>query len=137
MFGFIIKKMYFRSLSTCTIAILDKSLASSSNENKIYIFKKPTCHAKPTFADINSIYYYPFTVSGNEWRGSCNIIINPYAPVCVPYKVKNIFNLMSGVNETRFLVEHESCECKCGLNESVCNSNKNGIIMNVGVSAKS
>ena len=29
---------------------------------------------------------------------------------------------MSGVNETRFLVEHESCECKYGLNKSVCNS---------------
>ena len=34
----------------------------------------------------------------------------------------NVFNLMSRVNETRFLVQHESCECKCGLNESVCNS---------------
>ena len=33
-----------------------------------------------------------------------------------------IFNLMSRVNETRFLVRHESCECKYGLNESVCNS---------------
>ena len=31
---------------------------------------------------------------------------------------------MSGVNKTRFLVQHESCECKCGLNESVCNSKK-------------
>ena len=29
---------------------------------------------------------------------------------------------MSGVNETRFLVQHESCNCKCELNESVCNS---------------
>ena len=29
---------------------------------------------------------------------------------------------MSGVNETRFLVQHESCNCKCRLNESVCNS---------------
>ena len=29
---------------------------------------------------------------------------------------------MSVVNETRFLVQHESCECKCRLNESVCNS---------------
>ena len=44
---------------------------------------------------------------------------------------------MSGVNETRFLDQHESWECKCGLNESVCNSNKNGIMMNVGGSAKS
>ena len=29
---------------------------------------------------------------------------------------------MSGVNETRFFVQHEMCECKCGLNASVCNS---------------
>ena len=29
---------------------------------------------------------------------------------------------MSGVNETRFLVQYELCESKCGLNESVCNS---------------
>ena len=46
--------------------------------------------------------------------------------ICVPNKVKNmnirVFNLMSALNETRFLVQHESCECKCGLKESVCNS---------------
>ena len=29
---------------------------------------------------------------------------------------------MLGVNETRFLVQHESCKCKCKLNEIVCNS---------------
>ena len=33
-----------------------------------------------------------------------------------------VFNLMSRVNKTRFLVQHESCECKYGSNESVCNS---------------
>ena len=32
---------------------------------------------------------------------------------------------MSRVNEIRFLLQHESCECKCLLNESVCNSNQN------------
>ena len=36
-----------------------------------------------------------------------------------------LLNLMSGVNETRFIVQYESCECKCGLNESVCNSRQN------------
>ena len=40
---------------------------------------------------------------------------------------------MSWVNETRFLAQHELRECKCGLNESVCNSKQNGIMMNVGV----
>ena len=33
-----------------------------------------------------------------------------------------VFNLMSGAKETIFLVQHESCEFKCGLNERVCNS---------------
>ena len=50
---------------------------------------------------------------------------NPYAQVCVPNKVKKInvkvFNLMSGVNGTRFLVQHQSCEWKCRLNESIYN----------------
>ena len=31
---------------------------------------------------------------------------------------------MSGLDETRFLVEYELCECKCGLNKSECNSNQ-------------
>ena len=25
-------------------------------------------------------------------------------------------------NETGFLVQHESCECKCRLNKNICNS---------------
>ena len=58
--------------------------------------------------------------------GNCNTIDDQNARVYVPNKIKNmnvkVFNLMSGVNETRFLVEHESFECKCELNESVCNS---------------
>ena len=29
---------------------------------------------------------------------------------------------MSCVHETRFLVQNESCKCKCGLNKSVCKS---------------
>ena len=32
-----------------------------------------------------------------------------------------VFNLMSGVNETRFIVQYKLCKSKCGLNESVCN----------------
>ena len=35
-----------------------------------------------------------------------------------------VVNLVSGVNETRFIVQHEPCECKCKcrLNKSVCKS---------------
>ena len=45
---------------------------------------------------------------------------------------------MSEINKTRFLVQHESCECKCGLNESEVYviESKNGIKMKVGVFVK-
>ena len=40
-------------------------------------------------------------VSVNKCGGSCNTISDPFAPMCVPNKVKNmnakILNLMSGV----------------------------------------
>ena len=100
------------------------------------------CKARSTLVNTNSdeTLFYPFTVSVNKYGGTCNTIDDPYASVCVPNKVKNItvkvFNLMSGVNETRLLVNHESCECKCGFNERVCNSKQKRIIMNVGASVK-
>ena len=69
---------------------------------------------------------YPFTVSVNNCAEICNTIDDPYARVCVRNKVKNmnvkVFNLMSWVNETKPLVQHQSYEYKCRLNDSVCNS---------------
>lgn len=38
--------------------------------------------------------------------------------------MKNInlkrFNLLSRINEARFLLQHESCGCKCRLNQNTC-----------------
>ena len=38
-------------------------------------------------------------------------------------KIMNVkvFRLISRVNKTRFLIQFESCECKCRLNENVYN----------------
>ena len=53
----------------------------------------------------NERLYYPFSVSVNKCGRSCNINDDPYALICVPYKVKTmnvkVFNLKFGVNETR------------------------------------
>ena len=44
----------------------------------------------------------------------------------VPDKVQSmnvkVINLMSRVNQKKFLVQNESCEYKCGLTENICNS---------------
>ena len=54
---------------------------------------------------------------------------DPYVRAYILNKVQNmnlkVFNLMSQVNEARFLVQHKSYECKCGLNESVSKSKQN------------
>ena len=55
-----------------------------------------------------------------------NTIDYPYPQIDVPDKVKimkvKVFNLMPRVNETRFLFQHEPCECKFGLNNIAYNS---------------
>ena len=52
-------------------------------------------------------------ISVNKCGGNCSIIADPHAGVRVPNKIKNmnvkVFNLMSKVNETRFLIENKSC----------------------------
>ena len=67
-----------------------------------------------------------FIIHIHKYGGSCNTINDPYAQICVKCKVKNmhvkVFHLMSRLNETRFFVPHDSCECRCRLNENVCNS---------------
>ena len=37
-------------------------------------------------------------------------------------RIQKVFNLTPGVNDPRFLLQNESCDCKCILNEGVCNS---------------
>ena len=65
-------------------------------------------------------------MSVNKCGGSCNTIDDPYARVCAPNKIKimnaKIFKLMSEVNETKILVQHQSRQCKCRQNESVSKS---------------
>ena len=51
---------------------------------------------------------------------------DPFVKLCVPDVVKNlnakVFNRMSRTNETRYIEWHETCECKCILDASVCNN---------------
>ena len=81
-----------------------------------------------TFVDINSNepVYYLLAVSVDTRGRSCNTFDDSYDQIRIPNKVKNmnvkVINLMSKVNVTRFLVQHESRKCKCRLNGNVCNS---------------
>ena len=121
--------MFIGLLSACTIGSFGESLSSNSRwPIKCVSLDNQPCQVTSTFIDINSnkTLLYIYTVSINKCGGSCNTINDPYARVCVPSKVKNMIlkvcPLITGVSEAKHLAQHESCQCKRGLNQSVCNS---------------
>ena len=83
---------------------------------------------RPQLVNINSDnpVFYPYSIQINKCCGSCNNINDPYSKLCLPNVVKNtnvkVFNLVSRTNETRHIEWHETCECKCRLDASVCNN---------------
>ena len=105
--------MFIGLLSVCAIGSFGAPLASNYKEpiNFVSLNYRP-CQPRPNVnINSNETLFCPFNVIVNKCCGGCNIIDDPYAQVCVPNKVKNInakiFNLMSRVNETKFLVQHE------------------------------
>ena len=107
--------MFFRLLRAWSIGCFGKSLVFNSKRPiKCLSLNNQPCKDRPSFFYTNSdkTLFYPFTVSINKSGGSCNSINDLYPRVFVSNKEKKmnlkVFNLMSGVNETIFLVQHES-----------------------------
>ena len=107
--------MFIGSLSTCKIGGFGESSTSNHGSNfegrlKFISLNNLPYQTRPAIIEVNSneTPFYPFTAGFNKCDGSCNAIDDLYTRVCVPNKVTNmnikVFNLMSGINETRFLV---------------------------------
>ena len=77
----------------------------------------------------NEPLFYLYGIVLNKCTGSCNDINNPYAKLFFPDVVKDmnikLFNLMSRINETRHIIWHEACACKCRLDISFYNNKQN------------
>ena len=62
-------------------------------------------------------------ISLNKCTGSCNVLP---PKICVPKVTKdiyvNVFNMITNKNEAKAMIEHISCDCKCKLNSTTCNS---------------
>ena len=86
------------------------------------------CKVRQEIINLNSNepVFYTFSTKTSKCSGSCSN--DPYAKICVPDAIKdlyvNIFNLMSRTNETRHTKWHETCKCECRLDASVCNNKK-------------
>ena len=88
------------------------------------------CMPRPKILDVNEgvgeALFYLYNVLVNKCSGSCNMLDDPMAKMCVPNIVKRVnmkvYNFLMRLNETRNVLWHESCKCVCELNSSVCNN---------------
>ena len=121
MLGFF-TKCFFTAITFFSCSVLNvNSLECVSMNNQ-------ECKIRSEIIIVNTIepMFYPYSITINKCKGSCNTINDPYAKLCVPDIIKNInvkvFNLVSRINETKHIEWHKTCKCKCRLDASVCNN---------------
>ena len=84
------------------------------------------CEIQPILINLHpyeysqEFHYYPFSFELDRCAGSCNTIND------LSNKDLNLsmFNIITGINESKTLTKHISCECKCRLDGTKCNSNE-------------
>ena len=81
------------------------------------------CIIQPTVINPNhneysqEFHYYATAVKLDKCVGNCNILNDFSNKVCVPNKTVDlnlsVFNMITGINESKTLTKHISCDCKC------------------------
>ena len=83
MFRFI-KHTFFTAVTSFSCSVL-----------KCVLMNNQECKIRPEIININSNEpsFYPYSILVNKCSGSCDNINDPYAKLCIPDVVKNIFFL--------------------------------------------
>ena len=110
---------------------LSINIVNASNQTKCVSLSNQKCVIQPTLINlhpneyIQEIYYYPFLVKLDRCVGSCNTLNDLSSKVCAPNKTEKLnlsaFNMVTGINESKILTKHVSCECKCKFHGTKCN----------------
>ena len=81
-----------------------------------------------TNAYSQELHYHPFAANLDRCVGSCNTLNGLSNKTCVPKKTEDLnlslFNMITGINESKTLTKHISCKCKCKSDGRNCNSNQ-------------
>ena len=113
MFG-IIKKMFIVLLS---------NIVNRPNHTNCVLLSNQKCMIQPTLISLHpndysqECHYYPFAAKLGRCVGSCNTFNDLRNKVCVPNKAESlnlsVFNMITGINDSKTLTKHISCECSC------------------------
>ena len=136
MFG-LIKKIFIGLLT---------GLVNGSNHTKCTSLSNQKCMTQPSIINLHpneysqEFHYYPFAVKLDRCVGSCNTLNDLSNKVCVPNKTEDlnlsVFNMITGINESKTLTKHISCECKCRFDGKNVIQVNGGITINIDVSIK-
>ena len=114
--------------------VLLTSIVNASNHTNCVSLSNQKCMTQPTLINLHlneysqEFHYYPFAVKLDRCAGSCNTSNDLSNKVCVPNKTEDLnlsaFNMITGINESKTLTKHMSCECKCKFDGRKCNSDQ-------------
>ena len=96
-------------------------IVSASNHTKYVSLSNQKSMTQTTLINLHpneysqEFHYRPFAVKLDRCVKSCNPLNNLTKKVCVPNKTEDLnlsmFNTITGINESKTLTKHISCEC--------------------------
>ena len=114
--------------------VLLRDIVNGSNHTKCVSLSNQKCMAQSTLINLHlneysqEFHYYQFVVKLDRCVGGWNTLNGLSDKVCVPDKTLDLnlsmFNMIAGINESKTLTMHISCECKCTFDGTKCNSNQ-------------
>ena len=97
-------------------------LVNGSNNTKCVLLSNQKCMSQPILINLHfneysqEFHYFPFSVNLDRCVGSSNTLNDLSNKVCIPNKTEDlnlsVFNMITGINESKTLTKHISCECK-------------------------
>ena len=124
MFGFI-EKIFIGLLTGIVRASNHAKWVSLSNQKFMTQHSLINLHPNECSQEF---HYYSFAVKIDRCVRSCNTLNDLCNKVCVLNKTDDlnlsVFNMITGINESKIIIKHISGECKCKVDGRNCNSNQ-------------
>ena len=124
MFGFI---------KTIFIELLTGVVNGSNHTNGVSLINQK-CMTQASLVNLHpneysqEFHYYSFADKLDRCVGSCNTRNDLSNKVCVPNKTEDlnlsVFNMITGINESKILPKLFTCDCKCKFDGGKCNLNQ-------------
>ena len=119
-------KITFELIKKTFIGLLTGILSESNHTKWVLLSNHPNLINLHPNKYSQEFHYHPFSV--NRCVGSSNTLNDLSNKVCIPNKTEDlnliVFNMFTGINESKTLKKHISCECKCKFDGTNCNSDQ-------------